>query len=50
MAVRMKEDLILQRVIAPLDAPDNMMRMPAGLGGNLLLTDRTEALLSFPKG
>ena|SRR2546421_6505487 len=49
MAVWMQQDPVGSSITAPIDSPHHMMAMPSCEGGNLLVADRTEAMLFSPE-
>ncbi len=49
MALWMKQHTVLCRISAAIDPPDDMMRVPSGARGDLLVTDWAEPVLLLPK-
>lgn len=49
MTVGVQQHLIVKGVLSPVYPPNEVMAMPPGFAGNLLLTERTKTLLGLPE-
>jgi hypothetical protein len=49
VAVGVQEALVLCGILAPMRPPDYVMVVPSGESGDLLVANRTEAVLVFPQ-
>ena len=49
MAVGVQEDTVVRGILAPMRAPDNVMVVPSGESGDLLVANGTETVLVFPQ-